>query len=125
MNKKILVESEVRVLDLINELQNKVNENNNNISFNSSMEKYFKEATSEITGDDFVRFRITLLNLEELNLIAGDVLNSPHITDEGKDILAYYKERESIIKRLVGIFVIIVFINGIVKIIKNINKEGK
>lgn len=125
MNKKILVENEVKVLDLINELQNKVNENNDNTSFDSSMEKYFKEATDKITGDDFVRFRITLFNLEELNLIAGDVLRSPHMTDEGKDILIYYKERESIIKRLVGIFVIIIFIKGIVKIVKNMNKEGK
>ena len=120
MNKKILVESEIKVLNLISMLQDKINKNTDDDSFDVIMEKYFKNAIKDMTYDEFTRLRITLFNLEELNLIAGDVLSSPRVTKEGKEILAYYREREIITQRCVGLFVITIFGIGALKIINKI-----
>lgn len=121
MNKKILTNDEVKVLDTINALQNKINEITYiDQSFDEIMERHFKNVFNDKTEEESVRLRITLFNLEELNLIEGDVLKSPRLTEEGIDILNYYKERNAIIYGGVGAIVLVSALTIVYKVIKKV-----
>lgn len=116
--KKVLVKSEVKVLNFISNLQDIVCTADEDGKFDELMNNYLKNTTKEMTEDELIRLKITLLNLEELNLIAGDVLNSPHITKEGRRILSYYNEREKIVQRCVGGLIMTTFTVGIFRLCK-------
>lgn len=119
MNKKILLKEEVKVLDTINTLQNKINEITYiDSTFDELMNKHFQKYASKLNNEEKVRLRITLLNLEELNLIEGDIFFSPRMTEEGKEILAYYKQRDSILYGGIGAITILSCLLGIKKIFK-------
>lgn len=122
MSKISLLKEEIKVLDFINTLQNKINEITYvDASFEEIMEKHFIKLTSNITEAEQTRLRIILLNLEELNLLEGDVLKSPRITEEGLKLLAYHKEREKILYGICGGIIIysgLIFIAKTLKIIK-------
>lgn len=121
MNKKILTNDEVKVLDTINVLQEKINEITYiDGSFEEIMERHFENVMNKKTPEELVRLRITLFNLEELNLIEGDVLKSPRITEEGKEILDYYKERNSILYGTIGAIIILSATTFAYKIVKKI-----
>ena len=119
MNKKILTRDEVKTLELINTLQNKINEITYiEPEFNKIMARHFKNTTKKYSEEEQTRLRITLFNLEELNLIEGDILVSPRMTEEGKEILEYYRERNRVLYGTIGAIMLFSIVSGVMKIFK-------
>lgn len=120
MSKISLLKEEIEVLHFINSLQNKINKIKYvDTSFEDAMKNYFTESIDKLSDAEKTRLKIILLNLEELNLIEGDVLESPRMTETGICLLKYYKGRNKFFCGLTGgIIVLSTFI-----IIKKIFKS--
>lgn len=118
MSKITLLKEEIKVLKLINYLQYKINTSCINKSFDDIMEIQLAKNINKLSDTEKIKLKIILLNLEELNLIEGNVLKSPRITEQGLSLLKYYKKRRFFYSLINSVAILsgIVIINKISKL---------